>query len=92
VSSDLHCFIDHPGCKDVLATISLAFIAVDAGVHGLPWSQMPKMNANETTQETQPRTEILIPTRGNFFRDLRKVAQPRNRDSVPEDGEGRAEH
>lgn len=58
---------------------------------------MPKTNSNEPTQETQPKEgqqasiAIPIPTRDEVFRDLGKVAKSRKTNSVPEDGEGRAE-
>jgi len=46
-----------------------------------PWRQMPKKNGNKPTQETTPKkgppAEIPIPTKGDFLRDLGKVAKPR---------------
>jgi hypothetical protein len=48
---------------------------------GYPWREMPKKNGDEPTQETQPEegepVEIPIPTRGEVFRDLGKIAKPR---------------
>ncbi len=38
---------------------------------------MPKKNGDEPTQETPAGAEIPIPTRKDVFRDLGKVAKPR---------------
>lgn len=44
----------------------------------------------EPTQETEGGAVIPVPTRGDVFRDLEKVAKPRRRPSV-DDGEGGAD-
>jgi hypothetical protein len=56
---------------------------------------MPKSNGNEPTQETRPQPkpdgtvaepgEIPIPTQGEVFRDLGKVAKPRKPESGQEE-------
>lgn len=53
---------------------------------------MPKSNGDHPTQETEPKkgepVEIPIPTKGEVFRDLGKVARPRKTESPADDGEG----
>jgi hypothetical protein len=57
---------------------------------------MPKTTGDEPTQETHPKVEppvqLPIPTRGEFFRSLDKVANPRRMDSAPDDETGEAEN
>ena len=51
---------------------------------------MPKTSGNHPTQETQAKegepAEIPIRTRDEVFRDLGKVAGPRNTPSEPDEG------
>jgi hypothetical protein len=57
---------------------------------------MANGNGNEPKQKTQPHpkpdgtvaepTDIPVPKRGDFFRDLGKVAKPRKKDSPGEGG------
>jgi hypothetical protein len=55
-----------------------------------PGTKMAKTNGNESTQETQPKegppAVIPIPTRGEVFRDLEKVAKPRKGERRPMKG------
>ena len=80
--------------KDELFTIGIASWQQMRALTVYPGSKMPETNGHEPTQQTQPQAgpsvEILIPTRGEFFRDLRKVAEPKKTtDPVREQGEGR---
>jgi hypothetical protein len=51
-----------------------------------PWRTMPKSNGDHSTQETEQGAEIPIPTREEVFRDLGKVARPRNPPSETDAG------
>ncbi|HEY5273336.1 MAG TPA: hypothetical protein VIJ34_08895 [Acidimicrobiales bacterium] len=45
------------------------------------WREMPEEPKDEPTQETEQGATIPIPTHGDFFRDLGKVAKPRKKPS-----------